>query len=110
MALQADKTKDQRDAASIAREARELFGEWAAEEQADYRDEVSLEEFKREIDSGRPPHNRPFRESSWVARIVGGGLRKLPPTANEFVKLQSPARIETRGSEASFPAATRRVI
>lgn len=62
MALQADKTKDQSDAASIAAEARELFEEWAAEEEAGYRGESPWEEFKREINIGRPPHSRPFRE------------------------------------------------
>lgn len=37
MALQADKTKDQRDAAYIAAQARALFEEWAAEEKAGYK-------------------------------------------------------------------------
>lgn len=63
MALQANKTKDQRDAASIAAQARELFEEWAAEEEAGYRGEVSWEDFTRELNAGRPPHSRPFRES-----------------------------------------------
>jgi len=63
MALQADKMKDWRDTASIAAQARELFGEWAAEEEAGYRGEVSWEEFKRDLDTGRPPHNRLFQES-----------------------------------------------
>ncbi len=62
MALQVDKTKDRRDSASIAMEARELFERWAAEEDAGYTGEVSWEEFKREIDAGRPPHGKPFRE------------------------------------------------
>lgn len=62
MALQADKTQDQRDAASIAQQARELFGQWAAEEEAGYRGEVSWEEFKREINAARPFHSRPFQE------------------------------------------------
>lgn len=64
MAFQADRTKDQRDTASIAAEARKLFEEWTAEEKAGYRGEVTWEEFKREINAGRPPHSRPFRESS----------------------------------------------
>lgn len=68
MALQADKTKDQRDAASIAAEARELFEEWASEEEAGYRGEVSWDEFKRDLNAGRPPHDRPFRED-WLARV-----------------------------------------
>jgi len=63
MALQANKTKDQRNAASIAAEASELFGAWAAEEEAGYRGEVPWEEFKREINAERPPHSRPFPES-----------------------------------------------
>ena len=62
MALQADKTRDLRNAASIAAEARELFEEWATEEESGYRGEVSWEEFKREINTERPPHGRPFRE------------------------------------------------
>lgn len=62
MALQADKTRDRRDAASIAAEARELFEEWAAEEENGYGGEISWEEFKPEINAGRPPHGRPFRE------------------------------------------------
>ena len=62
MALQADKTKDRRDAASIASEARELFEEWESEEKAGYRGEIPWEEFKREINAGRPPHGRPFPE------------------------------------------------
>ncbi len=64
MTLQADRTKDQRDAASIAAQARELFGEWAAEEEAGYRGEVSWEEFKRDLNAGRPSHSRPFPEPS----------------------------------------------
>jgi hypothetical protein len=64
MALQTDKTEDRREATSIAAEARELFEEWAAEERAGYRGEVPWEEFKRELDKGRPPHSRPFRDSS----------------------------------------------
>lgn len=64
MALQADKTKDRRDAASIATEARELFSEWAAEERAGYGGEVPWEEFKRDLNEGRPSHGRPFREPS----------------------------------------------
>lgn len=63
MALKADKMKDRRDPASIAAQARELFGEWAAEEEYGYRGEVSWEAFKRDLDTGRPPHNRPFQES-----------------------------------------------
>lgn len=63
MALKADKVKDQRDASSIAAQARELFAEWADEEEAGYTGEVSWEEFKRELDAGRPPHNKPFQES-----------------------------------------------
>ncbi len=62
MALQADKTRDRRDAASIAAEARELFEEWATEEESGYSAELSWEEFKREINAGRPPHGKPFRE------------------------------------------------
>lgn len=64
VALRTDKTKDRRDTASIATEAHKLFGEWAAEEEAGYRGEVSWEEFKREINVGRPPHSSPFRQSS----------------------------------------------
>jgi hypothetical protein len=64
VALRTDKAKDRRDTASIAAEAQKLFGEWAAEEEAGYRGEVSWEEFKREINVGRPPHSSPFRESS----------------------------------------------
>lgn len=64
MALQANKTKDRRDAASIAAEARELFAEWTAEERAGYRGEVPWEEFKRDLNEGRPSHGRPFRASS----------------------------------------------
>lgn len=63
MALQADKTRDQRSTTSIAVEARELFGEWAAEEEAGYRGEIPWEEFKRDLNAGRPPHSRPFHES-----------------------------------------------
>ncbi len=63
MALQADKTKDQRNAASIAAEASELFGAWAAEEEAGYRGEVTWDEFKRDLDAERPPHSRLFGES-----------------------------------------------
>lgn len=62
MALHADRTKDQRDAASIAAEARRLFEGWVAEEEAGYEGEISWEEFKREINTSRPPHGRPFRE------------------------------------------------
>jgi L-amino acid N-acyltransferase YncA len=62
--LQADRTRDQRDVASIAAQARELFEEWAAEEEAGYKGEVSWEEFKRELNAGRPSHSEPFRESS----------------------------------------------
>ena len=64
VALRTAKAKDRRDTASIAAEAHKLFGEWAAEEEAGYRGEVSWEEFKREINVGRPPHSSPFRESS----------------------------------------------
>ncbi|MGH3087698.1 MAG: hypothetical protein ACRDSJ_10340 [Rubrobacteraceae bacterium] len=64
MALQADKTRDRRDAASIAAQAHKLFEEWTAEEEAGYKSEVSWEEFKRDLNAGRPPHSRPFRESS----------------------------------------------
>lgn len=64
MALRADEAKDQRDAASIVAQARGLFEEWAAEEEAGYRGEVSWEEFKQELNSGRPPHSKPFPESS----------------------------------------------
>ena len=63
MPLQGYKTKHQWKGASIAAKARALFGEWAAEEEAGYRGEVSWEEFKRDLDTGRPPHSRPFRES-----------------------------------------------
>ncbi len=56
MALQADETKDERDTASIAAQARELFGKWEAEEEAGYKGEVPWEEFKRELNAGRPPH------------------------------------------------------
>lgn len=63
MALQTDKTKDRRAAASIAAEARELFEEWAAEEEAGYRGEVSWEEFKRDLNEGRPSASRPFRDA-----------------------------------------------
>lgn len=62
MALQADKTRDCRDAASIAAEARELFERWETEEESGYRGELSWEEFKRQINAGRPPHGKPFRE------------------------------------------------
>ena len=62
MALLADKTKDRRDAASIASEARELFEEWEGEEKAGYRGEIPWEEFKWEINAGRPHHGRPFPE------------------------------------------------
>jgi hypothetical protein len=37
MALGADKTEDQREATSIAEEARGLFEQWEAEEEAGYR-------------------------------------------------------------------------
>ncbi len=63
MALKADKMKDWRDTASIAAQACELFGEWAAEEEAGYRGEVSWEEFKRDLNTERSPHNKPFQES-----------------------------------------------
>lgn len=63
MALRADKMEDRRDTASIAAQARELFGEWAAEEEVGYRGEVSWEEFKRDLNAGRPPHNKPFQKS-----------------------------------------------
>ncbi len=62
MALQADKTKDRRDASRIAAEARELFAKWAAEEEAGYAGEVPWEEFKRDVNAARPPHGRPFRD------------------------------------------------
>lgn len=64
MALQADKTKDQRNATSIAADARELFREWGDEEKAGYKGEIPWEEYKREINAGRPSHNKPFCESS----------------------------------------------
>lgn len=64
MAQQADKTKDYRDTVSIAVEAHELFEKWATEEEAGYKGEVSWDEFKRELDAGRPPHSKPFQESS----------------------------------------------
>lgn len=63
MALQAEKTEDQRSVVSIAAEARELFGEWAAEERAGYRGDITWEGFKRDINSERPPHSRPFQDS-----------------------------------------------
>ncbi len=63
MALKADKMKDWRDTASIAAQARELFGEWAVEEEAGCRGEVSWEEFKRDLNAERLPHNKPFQES-----------------------------------------------
>lgn len=64
MALQAEKTKDQRNTDSIAADARKLFRKWANEEKAGYSGEIPWEEFKREINAGRPSHNKPFRESS----------------------------------------------
>lgn len=64
MALKADKVKDQRDTSSIAAQARELFSEWADEEEAGYTGEIPWEEFKRDLNTGRPPHNRPFQEST----------------------------------------------
>ncbi len=64
MALQADKTRDRRNAASIAAQAQELFSEWEAEEEAGYTGEVSWEDFKRDLDDGRPPHGKLFREPS----------------------------------------------
>lgn len=63
MALQAGRVKDQRSADSIAAEARELFGEWANEEEEGYRGDVSWEELKRDLNAERPPHSRPFKES-----------------------------------------------
>lgn len=66
MASTADETKDRRDAASIAEEARELFGEWEAEEEAGYTGEVSWGDLKRDLDaeklctqSARPPSRLP---------------------------------------------------
>ncbi len=64
MALRANETKDQRDATSIAAQARELFGEWNAEEEAGYKGEIPWEQFKQDLNAGRPPHSRPFREPS----------------------------------------------
>ncbi len=61
--LQADKTKNQRSTTSIAAEARELFGEWVAEEEAGYRGEVTWDEFMRDLDVERPPHGKLFHES-----------------------------------------------
>lgn len=63
LTLQADKTKDGRSATSIAAEARELFGEWEAEEEAGYRGEITWDEFRRDLDAERPPHGKLFRES-----------------------------------------------
>ena len=56
--------KGPRDAASIAAEARELFGRWAAEEEAGYKGEVTWDEFKRDLDASetRPPHGRLFAD------------------------------------------------
>lgn len=65
MALQADETKDHRNSTSIAATARSLFKEWEDEEEAGYEGEISWEKFKREINAGRPPHNKPFRKESW---------------------------------------------
>lgn len=63
VALHTDKTKDRRDAASIAAEAHELFEGWAAEEEAGYRGEVSWEEFKRDLNGERPSHSKPFPDA-----------------------------------------------
>lgn len=40
---------EQRDAASIAADARELFGKWEAEEEAGYKGDVAWEQFKRDL-------------------------------------------------------------
>ncbi len=63
MALRADRTRDHRDTVSIAAEARDLFEKWAAEEEAGYKGELPWDEFKWEINVGRPPHSKPFQES-----------------------------------------------
>lgn len=63
MALQADRAKDRRNTTSIAVDARQLFREWEDEEEAGYNGEIPWEEFKRELDAGRPSHNKPFQES-----------------------------------------------
>lgn len=64
MASQAGKTRDRRNAASIAAQARELFSEWESEEKAGYTGEVSWEDFKRDLDDGRPPQGKLFRGPS----------------------------------------------
>lgn len=64
MAMQADKTKDQRNTTSIAVDARELFREWEDEEKAGYEGEISWEDFERELNAGRPSHNKPFGGAS----------------------------------------------
>lgn len=59
------KAADQlRDTAVIAEEARDLFARWAAEEEAGYEGEVSWEAFKNALNEERPPHSKPFPESS----------------------------------------------
>ncbi len=63
MALQVDKKKDLRNAASIAAEARELFSEWESEEAAGYKGDIPWEKFKRALNDERPSHSRPFLES-----------------------------------------------
>ena len=62
MALQADRAKDRRTASSIAKEARELFDAWTAEEKAGYEGEIPWEQFKRELNDRRPPYFRPFQQ------------------------------------------------
>ena len=50
----------QRPPAPSPERARELFERWAEEEAAGYRGEVPWEEFKRDLNEGRPAHGKPF--------------------------------------------------
>lgn len=56
--------RERRAATVIVEEARELFAQWAAEEEAGYRGEVSWEAFKKALNEERPKDGRPFPESS----------------------------------------------
>lgn len=65
MSRQTEETAEQlRDTSVIAREARELFARWAAEEEAGYAGEVSWEVFKEALNEERPAHSKPFPEPS----------------------------------------------
>lgn len=65
MTIQPDKIrKKPMNTKSMAVDARELFRGWRNEEEAGYTGEIPWEEFKRELNAGRPSHNKPFQEYS----------------------------------------------